>query len=331
MTAFQPTNPVLRTLFDAGADFGPLDRDANPHQRCAGLLALARLGADDAALTDMAAQQDAGLQPAPDVAPWPAGDPWTDGLGKSQAWAPYRDLMGQWLFYEDAGDVLRQTLPRLLQGCAGRGFAGLIRSAYAVQAQHRQELVDALAFWASSHLALAPAPVVRPAAQASADPEPALRRLHAATVSGRGVDKALQALACETAFEQAVAMLVPDGSMVRRLSALAAQAYAASGTPLAAQLLISTQAMDVLLPFVDEDALADARRDYWRAFAALVCVAGLRDAPPPEPRSWRAILLRVRECRDPRAVCLVDSCRTLEKSCGTDPVWRQAATRALWA
>ena len=119
--------------------------------------------------------------------------------------------------------------------------------------------------------------------------------------------------------------------MVRRLSALAAQAYAASGTPLAAQLLISTQAMDVLLPFVDEDALADARRDYWRAFAALVCVAGLRDAPPPEPRSWRAILLRVRECRDPRAVCLVDSCRTLEKSCGADPVWRQAATRALWA
>ena len=331
MAAFQPHNPVLRTLLDAGAHFGPLDRAANPNQRCAGLVALARLGADDAALTDMAAQQDAGLQPAPDVAPWPPGDPWTDGLGKAQAWAPYRDLMGQWLFYEDAGDVLRQTLPRLLQGCAGAGFAGLIRTAYAVQAQHRQELVDALAYWASAHLALVPGAPVRPVAPASADPEPAPRRLHAVAASGRGVDKAMQTLARETAFAQAVAMLVPDGDMVRRLAALAAQAYAASGTPLAAQLLISTQALDVLLPFVDADALADARQDYWRAYAAVVCVAGLRDAQPPEPRSWRAILARVRECQDPRAACLVDSCRALEKSYGADPLWRQAASRALWA
>jgi len=331
MAAYQPTNPVLRTLFDAGAGFGPLDRHANPNQRCAGLLALARLGADDAALTDMAAQQDAGLQPAPDVAPWPPGDPWTDGLGKAQAWAPYRDLMGQWLFYEDAGDVLRQTLPRLLQGCAGAGFAGLIRTAYAVQAQQRQELVDALAYWASAHLALAPGAPVHPAAPANADPEPALRRLHAATVAGRTVDKAVHAVTRDPAFDQTVALLTPDARMVQRLSALAAQAFAATGAPLAAQLLISAQALDVLLPFVDEDALAAARRDYWRAFAAVVCVAGLRDAPPPEPRSWRAILERVRECRAPRAICLVDSCRALEKAYGPDPVWRQAATRALWA
>lgn len=330
MAAHQPDNPVLRTLLDAGANFGPLDRNANPNQRGAGLLALARLGADDGALRAMAALQDASLLPAPDVAPWPPGDPWTDGLGTAQAWAPYRDLMGQWLFYEDAGDVLRQTLPRLLQGCAGHGFAGLIRSAYAVQAQSRQELVDALAFWASSHLALAPAAAPGPRALVGADPEPALRRLRAVARSGSGLDKSVQAAARDTAFGHAVAMFVPDGNMVRRLSALAAQAYAANGTDLAAQLLISARAIDVLLPFVDADLVADARRDYWHAFAALVCVAGLRDAPAPAPRSWRAIALRVRACRDPRAVCVVDSCRALEKSYGADPLWRQAATRALW-
>ena len=156
MAEYLPTNPVLRAFFDTGAAFGPLDQDAHPNQRCAGLLALDRLGADEAALKDFAAQQDARLQPAPEAATWPAGDAWADQLGKAQAWAPYRNLMGQWLFYEDAGDMLYQTLPPLLRGSGGAGFAGLIRTAYAVQAHPRQELADALAYWASCHLALPP-------------------------------------------------------------------------------------------------------------------------------------------------------------------------------
>ena len=331
MAASFTMGPVLRALLDTGAGFGPLDRNANPSQRCAGLLALARLGADDAALNEFVAQQDASTQPAPDVAPWPVGDAWTDGLGKAQAWAPYRDLMGQWFFYEDAGDVLRQTLPRLLQGCAGAGFAGLIRTAYALQAQHRQELVDALAYWASAHLALSSAQAMQGSALSGADPEQALRRLPAVPIGGRGLGKALQAAASDGAFQQAVAMFSLNKRTLPHLSGLAAQACAASGGPLAAQLLTSTYALGVVLPFVDDDALSLALNDYWRAFAAVVCVAGLRDGPPPEPRTWRAILARVRECRDPTAICLVDSCRALEKSYGPDPVWRQAATRALWA
>jgi len=331
MAASFTMGAVLRALLDTGAGFGPLDRNANPNQRCAGLLALARLGADDAALNELAAQQDVFLQPAPDVAPWPVGDAWTDGLGKAQAWAPYRDLMGQWFFYEDAGDVLRQTLPRLLQGCAGAGFAGLIRTAYALQAQHRQELVDGLAYWASAHLALSSAQATQGSALSGADPEQALRRLHAVPIGGRGLGKALQAAASDGAFQQAVAIFSLDKQTLPHLSGLAAQAYAVSGGPLASQLLTSTYALGVVLPFVDDDALSLALNDYWRAFAAVVCVAGLRDGPPPEPRSWRAILARVRECRDPTAICLVDSCRALEKSYGPDPVWRQAASRALWA
>jgi len=323
-------NPVLRSLLDAGAAFAPVDRDAQPNQRCAGLLALERLGADDAALNDLAARLDARLQPAPDVMAWPAGDAWTDGLGKAKAWAPYRDLLGQWLFYEDAGDVLGQTLPRLLQGCAGAGFAGLIRTAYALQAHHRQELVDALAYWAATHLDLDPTDGARPGARAGSDPEPALRRLHAAPVSRRSFASAVQGAARDSTFGPAVAMLVPDAQLVQRLSLLAAQAYAASGAPLAGQLLISTHALGVVLPFVDADAAPAALNAYWRAFAAMVCVAGLRDGPPPEARSWRAILARVRDCRETHTICLVDACRALEKTYGPDPRWQQAATRALW-
>ena len=330
MAASFTMGPVLRALLDTGAGFGPLDHHGNPSQYCAGLLALARLGADDAALNAFMAQQDACMQPAPDVAPWPLGDAWTDGLGKAQAWAPYRDLMGQWLFYEDAGDVLRQILPRLMQGCAGAGFAGLIRTAYALQAQHRQELVDALAYWASAHMALPSAHAAHGSALSGGDPEQALRRLHAVPVGARGLGKALQAAASDGVFQAAVAMFTLEKQTLPQLSRLAAQACAASGMPLAAQLLTSTYALGVVLPFVDEDVVSLVLQDYWRAFAAVVCVAGLRDAPPPEPRSWRAILAQVRECRDPRVICLVDSCRVLEKAHGADPLWRQAATRALW-
>ena len=330
MAASFTMSPVVRAVLDTGAGFGPLDRNANPNQRCAGLLALARLGADNAALNAFIAQQDALMQPAPDVAPWPLGDAWTDGLGKAESWAPYRDLMGQWLFYEDAGDVLRQILPRLMQGCAGAGFAGLIRTAYALQAQHRQELVDALAYWASAHMALPSAQAMQGSALSGADPERALRRLRAVPIGGRGLGKALQSAASDGAFQQAVAMFSLEKQTLPQLSRLAAQACAASGAPLAAQLLTSTYALGVVLPFVDDDALSLALNDYWRAFAAVVCVAGLRDAPQPEPRSWRAILAQVRECRDPRVICLVDSCRVLEKTYGLDPLWRQAATRALW-
>ena len=331
MAAPAVSKPLVRTLLDAGAAFGPLDRQGHPSLRSAGVLALARLGADDAALQDFASRQDAVSLPAPDAAAWPAGDAWAQQLGSAAAWAAYRDLMGQWLFYEDAGAVLRQTLPRLVQGCAGQGFAGLIRSAYAVQSQHRQELVDALAYWASAHLALDLAPGLRPLVPASADPQRALRQLHAVDLAARSTDAAVQALACTRAFGQAVAVLAPDAQLLQRLAALAAQAYAASGTSLAGQLLLSAWALGVLLPFADEDAWPALRQDYWHAFAALVCVADLRDAPPPQPRSWRAIVLRARSCREPHALCLVDACRALEKAYGADPLWRQAATRALWA
>jgi glyoxylase-like metal-dependent hydrolase (beta-lactamase superfamily II) len=112
--------------------------------------------------------------------------------------------------------MLYQTLPPLLRGSGGAGFAGLIRTAYAVQAHHRLELADALAYWASCHLALPKADGVRAAARPSVDPQPALRRLHAAAPSRRSWDHAVQAVAREAAFEQAVAMLVPDAQLVLR-------------------------------------------------------------------------------------------------------------------
>ena len=100
------------------------------------------------------------------------------------------------------------------------------------QAHHRQELVDALAYWAASHLDLQPTDGARPAARAGRDPEPALRRLHAAAASRRGFAAAVQGAARDSAFGPAVAMLVPDARLLQRLSLLAAQAYAASGAPM---------------------------------------------------------------------------------------------------
>ena len=118
--------------------------------------ALHRLGAAPQRLHAWAEAYATRLQPAPPAQDWPSGDAWAAYLGRRDAWPMYRSLFSQWLGQEGAGDVLEAVLPRLIDGCAGAAFHGLIRTAYAVQAAHRQELADALAHWASTWLAALP-------------------------------------------------------------------------------------------------------------------------------------------------------------------------------
>ena len=56
------------------------------------LVALERLGADEARLSAFAAAYSPRLQPVPPAQPWPAGDPWPDRLGQYEAWPAYRAL-----------------------------------------------------------------------------------------------------------------------------------------------------------------------------------------------------------------------------------------------
>jgi hypothetical protein len=313
----------LLTLLNEGSAFDAEYGAGLSNHRPMALLALARLGADDARLQAFASTYARRLQPAPPAVPWPAGDAWAAYLGQRQAWAIYRDLFAQWLQHEDAGDVLRQTLPVLMQGCGAAAFHGLIRTAYAAQAGHVQELADALAYWACRWLDLGS---VAEAEGRMADPEQVLRLLRVVRSDAGLIFQRMQAAARTAPFRAAVSQLQVGDGTLPRLAELAASAYAASGNFTALHLVTSAHALRVLWPCIEEPAAA--LRAYWLAYAAAVAAAGLQVAAPVALRPWPDIVARALASDDDHLIKLVDSCREQERALG-GVVWQRAASRAL--
>ena len=184
---------TLTDLLDAGASFDAEYGGGLSNHRPMALLALARLGATEAQLNAFAQTYSRRLQAAPPHSPWPAGDAWASRLGERGAWPAYRDLFGEWLLHEHSRDVLSQTLPRLMQGCGAAAFHGLIRTAYAVQASRRQELADALAYWACRWLDLG-APQ---GAGTVTEPETVLRQLRTVQSDSDRIGQRMKAAAAE--------------------------------------------------------------------------------------------------------------------------------------
>jgi hypothetical protein len=286
---------------------------------------LHRLGAGDARLAAFAATYERKLRPAPPAQPWPAGDGWRSRLGQPEAWAAYRDLFAQWLVHEGAGDVLAQTLPVLMAGCGAAAFHGLIRTAYAVQAAHRQELADALAYWACRWLDLGDG---ADDSATEADPAAVLRQLPVPRhpLPGDLIFQRMQAVAAQRGFGAGVARLRVDADTLPRLARGAAELYAASGNFTVLHLVTSAHALRVLLPFIEEEAHA-AVRAYWRAVAAAWAASGAAPLPPVPPLPWQQIVARALASDDDHVIKLVDSCREQQAALGGD-VWQRAATRA---
>ena len=328
---------TLLTLLDEGAAFDAEYAGGLSNHRPMTLCALVRLGADEARLQAWAARYSARLLPAPAVQRWPAGDGWATRLGQRDAWPLYRDLFWHWLRSEDAGDVLRQTLPTLVVGCGAAAFHGLIRTAHAVQQRHAQELADGLAYWACRWLDLQPPGSGRGAAASGrievikpskkvADPEVLLRRLRASPSPADLIFQRMVHAAARPGFAAAVAALQVGPQTLQRLATLAAQAYAASGNFTALHLVTSAHALWVLTPYLDD--AESMLVHYWRAYAAAVCAAGLRAAPPAPPLDWPQIEQRALGSDDEHVIKLVDTCRQLQ---GVWPakVWQAAAQRAV--
>ena len=313
-------------LLDAGADFDAEYAAGLSNHRPMALLALARLGAPEARQRAFALAYSQRLQAAPAREHWPAGDAWASRLGQRQAWPLYRDLFWDWFMTEPAANVLNQALPRLLQGCGAAAFHGLIRTAYAVQARHRQELVDALAYWACRWLDLQPARAGRPVAALSAEPEVVLRRLRATRSDAGLIFQRMQAAAAEPHFQATVSELEVGPHTLARLATLAAQAYAASGNFTALHLVTSAHALRLLLPYLDDEV--SVMQAYWRAYAAAVCASGMRSGAAPAPRPWPELVAAALASDDEHLIKLVYSCQEEQRAYGGAGPWQQAATRA---
>jgi hypothetical protein len=289
------------------------------------LVALHRLGADEARLHAFAAGYVRRLPPAPPAQPWPSGDDWTGRLGDFSAWPAYRRLFTDWLRAEGSDAMLRQVLPRLMPGCAAVAFHGAIRVAYAVEAGLLSEMADSLAYWACRYQPLGPLPELP---GRLVDPQPLLRGLRAGVSVRPLIAQRMADAACNPALHAAIARLAIDGQTLQRLARLAAQAYAGSGNFTALHLLTACHAMRVLQGYLDEPL--PALRWFWQAWATGVVTAGLRALPPVALLPWRRIVPVALASDDEHLIKLVDSCRAEAQAYGGDG-WRRAASRAVWA
>jgi Questin oxidase-like len=142
-----PLSPALRTQLVAAARWDAEYGAGLSNHLPMALTALARLGASDERLAAFAQRYVERLHKMPPLEAWPAGEAWRARLGQPRAWPAYRQLWRDWIDNEGAADVLGQALPGLMPGVAAAAFHGPIRVAYALAANHADELADALAYW----------------------------------------------------------------------------------------------------------------------------------------------------------------------------------------
>jgi hypothetical protein len=298
------------------------------------LVALERLGADDARLSAFAAAYAPRLQTAPAEQPWPAGEPWPDRLGQHEAWPVYRALFTEWIAQEGASDMLGQVLPQLMPGVSAAAFHGLIRTAYALRSGHLGELADALAYWACRHQRLGAMhhPLAGTArAPATDDPVALLRELRAGRSRAHLISEQIRDAAADGRVNRVAARLFVDEGTPERLARAAAFAYAQTGSFTALHLVTGTHAMRVVTRFVDEPLSAWAW--FWQAFAHAVVAARLKPLPPAALRPWATLVAKARSSNDEHLIKLVESCREKEKAYARrgDALWREAASRAVAA
>lgn len=313
---------ALAALLQEGAAFDAEYGNGLSNHLPMALVALQRLGADDARLQAFARAYRPRLDASPPTAGWPAGDAWPSRLGERAAWPIYRDLFAQWLAHEGAADVLAQVLPRLMQGVGAAAFHGLVRTASALPTGQAQELADALAYWACRWLDLGHSR----ARGRAADPARLLPRLPVAAGGARLIFERMAAAAALPAFVQTVAQLRVDASTLPRLAELAATLYARSGDFTVLHLVTSAHAMRVLLPFVEEPL--PAVRAYWRAFAAGVAATDLEPEELAPLSAWERIIEFALASDDEHVIKLVDTCREETAAYGGD-AWQRAASRLL--
>lgn len=289
------------------------------------LAALKRLGAGDARLAEFAHVYSQRLRAAPPAAEWPAGEPWRALLGQAAAWPVYRQLFLHWLATEEPDAVLQQTLPTLMAGCGGAAFHGLIRTAYAVQSGHGQELADALAYWACRWLDLGATPP--PGSQA--DPAPLLKAMRQPKPPGELIVECMTAAARHADFGAATAGLRIDHQTLPRLARTAARLYARRGNFTVLHLVTSAQAVAVLLPFIDEAAAVAAISAYWRAYAAGFVASAAVPGRAAQARPWPELVSVALASDDDHLIKLVDACQQAQAAAGGADDWQRAASRAV--
>lgn len=323
--------PVLRELLDQELGHAPEYLDAqrassgelppsggaySSHLPMA-LHAMAALGADAHRLRAWAT---AAFAEVPAIAPWPA-------LERAE-----QDIAAA-LQREGLGATLMRRLPALMPGCGGMAFHLLIRTAHAWETGHRGQLARALAYWQVRSSPL-PGPAETEGERLGLqDWVQALLALPLPTdMSSAWISVRLLQAAAPPAFQQIAPRLRLEPGLLSELARWAAGAYAGSGNFTLLHAMTAARAISRLLPLMAPAARPAALRAFTRQLGAALIASRWRGdtGEAPAAPDWDTLRQRALVHGDEHAIKAVHAAWSLGRG-EADPVWRQAAARALLA
>lgn len=226
--------------------------------------------------------------------------------------------------------LLQKRLPPLLAGSGAMAFHGLIRVAHMLEAGHEAQLLRSLAYWSLRAEALPGPAEVTGEKLGLAEWADALLALPRPDLRAAWITLRMQAVAAQPAFQALAPRLRLGPALPEQLARWAAGAYAASGNFTLLHALTGTRALLRLLPRLPPAARPAALRDFTRHLgAALIASRWTGQALPAiEPPDWATLKAAAVAHDDEHAIKAVHAAWQLGAH-DADPVWRQAAARAL--
>jgi hypothetical protein len=217
------------------------------------LLALERLGGDDARLREFASfyAKRLRLQAPGESLP---NDDWREALGQRRYESALAAKFDEDVRTRGSLALLHDIVPHLTAGLASEAFHGAIRVAYAVDSGDDVDVAPALASWVTGFSELRGAPAEkRFAAAADAFAAIAADDRFATTIEGRSIDGRLalvNALPAFSDYRSSIAQIA-----LRDLAMIAARIFIATGDFAALHLVTACHAVRVLQPFLRLSAL----------------------------------------------------------------------------
>jgi questin oxidase-like protein len=223
------------------------------------LLALERLGGDEARLRQFAAFYEKRLRLQVPGEPLP-NDDWREALGQRRYESALAAKFDKDLRTRGATALLRDIVPHLTSGLASEAFHGAIRVAYAVDSGDDVDVAGALASWVTGFSEL-PGVASEKGFASAADAFAAIGAddRFAKTIEGRSIDGRLARVIALPEFAEYRSSIsrvaLPD------LAIIAARIFIATGDFVALHLVTACHAVRVLDPFLlpsARDVLATA-------------------------------------------------------------------------
>jgi hypothetical protein len=317
---------ACRALLLQSLGHGPLYGNRLANHLPMALLALDRLGADEARMRRFADAYSRKLLPA--AVSGSELDP-HDYLGSSGDYPRFVAFFRDRIRESGAEAVLRDWVPVLMPGLAASAFHAMIRLAYAIEGGLEDEIVLALAYWASEYTAL-PLPL-EPAEGTLAQIAERLRDRVAGHVFKPGI---IIDRMSEIAWDPALAGMAVQPAAAPTLGDIAGfarQAYARQEDFTLLHIVTGCHAFRIVQAYANDKALA--RRYLWQAaLAAWLTVAaapaGQEAAPDEDVPDEQEIAARALLSSDDHVIKLCYSALCEYREYG-DPGYLRLAARKL--